>query len=215
MDVADEFAGTAGIVGVDDDEIVLHLDDDVVAVALGGVAEEKPDARGDFLGGEGIGLGGGGAGQGECGEREGGEPNRPDDCISILQSAIFEAHDLFIGVQRPLKRQKQSVARMGHRAASGFFSRCARLRGGPAFFGDLAAASNGEGVGGDIFCDAGTGADVGAVADGDGRDERGVTADEDALADAGDVLVDAVVVAGDGAGADVGCLRRCRRRRDR
>ena len=45
--------------------------------------------------------------------------------------------------------------------------------------------------------------DVGAIAHAHGRDERGIAADENALADGRRVLVDAVVVASDGAGADV------------
>ena len=71
-------------------------------------------------------------------------------------------------------------------------------------FGDLTATANGESVSGDVFGDAGAGTDVGSVAEADGSDKRGVTADEDAVADAGAVLGCAVVVAGDGAGADVG-----------
>ena len=47
-------------------------------------------------------------------------------------------------------------------------------------------------------------ADIGAVADLDRRDQRRVRADERALADVGAVLGRAVVVAGDGAGADIG-----------
>ena len=65
-------------------------------------------------------------------------------------------------------------------------------------------AADGQRVGGHIFGDAGACADIRAVADGDGRDQRGIAAHKDALADARDVLVHAVVVAGDGAGADIG-----------
>ena len=57
---------------------------------------------------------------------------------------------------------------------------------GPAFLGDLTAAADGQSVGGNVFGDAGAGADVGSVADSDGRDERGVAADEGAFADARD-----------------------------
>ena len=48
------------------------------------------------------------------------------------------------------------------------------------------------------------GADIGAVADLDRRHQRRVRADEGAVADIGAVLGDAVVIAGDGAGADIG-----------
>ena len=91
--------------------------------------------------------------------------------------------------------------------ASGLFRLAPGAAGcGPAFDVDLFGAADGEGVGGDVFGDAGTRADVGSIADGDGRDERGVAADERGLANARDVLVDAVVVAGDGSGADVGAF---------
>ncbi len=53
-----------------------------------------------------------------------------------------------------------------------------------------------------------SGGDVGVGLDGDGGDEGGVGADEDVVADGGVVLVDAVVVAGDGSGADVGAWLR-------
>ena len=76
-------------------------------------------------------------------------------------------------------------------------------RGDPALLGHLAAAAEGESIGRDVFGDAGAGGDVGTVADGDGSDEGGVRADEGAVADGGEVFVDAVVVAGDGARADV------------
>jgi len=67
----------------------------------------------------------------------------------------------------------------------------------------LAAAAQGEGAFGDVFGDAAACGYVGACADGDGGDQGGVGADEGAVADGGEVLVDAVVVAGDGACADV------------
>src|SRR5262245_12260991 len=76
--------------------------------------------------------------------------------------------------------------------------------GGVAFFVGLSGAADGEGGGGDVLGDGGGGGDVGAVADGDGGDELGVAADEDVFADAGLLLGVAVVVAEDGAGADVG-----------
>jgi hypothetical protein len=48
-------ARAAGEVGVDDDEVVLHLDDRVVGVALLHVAFAEPDAVGDLF--DGVGLG--------------------------------------------------------------------------------------------------------------------------------------------------------------
>jgi len=41
---SDELFGAGGVVGVNDDEVVRHLDDDGVGVAFGGVAEKEPDA---------------------------------------------------------------------------------------------------------------------------------------------------------------------------
>jgi len=67
----------------------------------------------------------------------------------------------------------------------------------------LAAAGDGERVGGDIVRDGGAGGDVGAIADADRGDEDGIAADEDAVADLGVIFGDAVVVTSDGAGADV------------
>ncbi len=68
----------------------------------------------------------------------------------------------------------------------------------------------------DVLGDDAARADIGAVADFDRGHERRVRADEGPLADLGPVLVEAVVVAEDGAGADVGpgadaCRRRGRR----
>ena len=65
------------------------------------------------------------------------------------------------------------------------------------------AAAQSQGVGGDVFGDAAACGYVGAALDGDGSDEGRVGAYEDAVADGGEVLVDAVVVAGDGSGAYV------------
>src|SRR5262249_28589615 len=65
----------------------------------------------------------------------------------------------------------------------------------------LAGAADGEGVFRRVLGDGAAGGDVGAAADDDGGDELGVGADEDVVADEGGVLVDAVVVAGDDAGA--------------
>jgi hypothetical protein len=47
VNVTDQFAGAAGIIGVDDDKVVLHLDHDVIAVAFRRIAGEKPDTVGN------------------------------------------------------------------------------------------------------------------------------------------------------------------------
>lgn len=48
-DEGEELVGAAGVVGVDDDEVVAHFDDDSVGVAVG-VAGEEPDAGSDEVG---------------------------------------------------------------------------------------------------------------------------------------------------------------------
>src|SRR5690606_24526680 len=68
----------------------------------------------------------------------------------------------------------------------------------------LLAARDAERVVGHVQREGGARADVGAVTDADGCDERGVRADERARADDGRVLLLAIIVAGDGARADVG-----------
>src|SRR5579885_2351375 len=76
------------------------------------------------------------------------------------------------------------------------------LHGGlPAFLGLLPHAGEGELAGRGVPGDGGTGADVGARTDGHRRHQGGVGTDESAVADSGDVLLHAVVVAGDDAGA--------------
>src|ERR1700730_15648512 len=75
--------------------------------------------------------------------------------------------------------------------------------GDPAGFGDLACAAQGQCSVGDVLGDAAASGDVGTGTDGDGGDRGGVGADEGAVADRRQVLVDAVVVAGDRAGANV------------
>ena len=67
----------------------------------------------------------------------------------------------------------------------------------------LHPASQRQRVGRHVLRDHRAGADVGAIADAHGRDQCSVAADEDASADGGGILVQAVVIAGDGAGADV------------
>src|ERR687891_1039677 len=69
----------------------------------------------------------------------------------------------------------------------------------------LPAARDAQAAGRHVAIDRAAGADHGALADGHRRDQRAVRADERAGADVGPVLAETVVVAGDGAGADV-CL---------
>src|SRR5579859_1314650 len=73
----------------------------------------------------------------------------------------------------------------------------------PAFEIALLAGGDGERARRHVFAHRRSRAHVGAFADGDGGDELGVGADEGAVLDDGLVLVHAVVVAGDGAAADV------------
>src|ERR1035437_546218 len=76
--------------------------------------------------------------------------------------------------------------------------------GYPALLGDLVGSGHGQRVGRHVPGDAGSGADVGSVSHRHRRNQGGVAAHEGAFADARHVLVDAVVVAGDDTGADVG-----------
>src|SRR5262249_39670028 len=64
-------------------------------------------------------------------------------------------------------------------------------------------AAHREGAGRHVLRHRGAGGDVGVVRHRDRRDELGVAADLHACADAREVLLEAVVVAGDGPGADV------------
>src|SRR5690606_6400024 len=63
---------------------------------------------------------------------------------------------------------------------------------------------------GDIGGDDGARRDIGAVADLDRRNQRGIGADKGTGADLGPVLGEAVVIAGDGAGADIGASTHAR-----
>ena len=80
---------------------------------------------------------------------------------------------------------------------------CVALDAGPLGFVDLPSAANGESVFGNIVGDARRCANVRAFAEFHRGHESGIAADEDAILDHRLVLVNAVVVAGDGAGADV------------
>ena len=75
--------------------------------------------------------------------------------------------------------------------------------GGPSFPLLLRAARQRQGIGRDVLGDDAARADIGALADLDRRHQRGVGADKGAGADLGAMLVEAVIVAGDGAGADI------------
>src|SRR5690606_16620360 len=75
---------------------------------------------------------------------------------------------------------------------------------GPAVAQDFAGAGDGERVAGDGSRDGAAGRDVSAVADGQRGDEGGIGADEDAAAYTRVLLVEAVVIGDDRAGADVG-----------
>src|SRR5215467_13375121 len=76
--------------------------------------------------------------------------------------------------------------------------------GSPAGFVDLALATDGERVGGNIVCDHRTGGDIGAVADANGSHQRSIAANKNTAADDGGIFGEAVIVAGDGSRADVG-----------
>src|SRR6185312_14433777 len=75
--------------------------------------------------------------------------------------------------------------------------------GGPALPFFLRAPGEGQRVGGDVLGDDAAGANIGALADLHRRDQRRIGADERAGANLGAMLVEAVIVAGDGTGADV------------
>src|ERR1700722_15526420 len=94
-----------------------------------------------------------------------------------------------------------SIARMRLLFAERFQSAQPRC---PTFLNDLPAARQRQGVGRYVFRDHRAGSDIGALADFDRRDQRRVRTDEGILADRRAMLVAAVVIAGDGAGADIG-----------
>src|SRR5712664_1809377 len=76
------------------------------------------------------------------------------------------------------------------------------LRSPPGFV-DLAAAGNSQSIRRHVFSNCRTCGDVCAVPDAHGRHQRGVAADEDFVPDRRWMLVEAVVIAGDRARADV------------
>src|SRR3984893_19074288 len=75
--------------------------------------------------------------------------------------------------------------------------------GDPAFLHDLLATLDGQRAGGDILGHHGAGGDERVRADGDSRHHATIAPDEGAVADRRLVLVDAVVVHDDHAGADI------------
>src|SRR6267142_5300988 len=77
---------------------------------------------------------------------------------------------------------------------------------GPAGFIGLTAACDSQGVRGNVVGDRGTRGDIGAIADSNGGNQRGITSDKNFVADVRREFVEAVVVAGDRASADV-CFR--------
>src|ERR1700730_11545103 len=74
---------------------------------------------------------------------------------------------------------------------------------GPTLFHDLARPAQGQRVRRHIFGDAGGSGDIGAFSDADRGDQNAVAAYEYAVFDDGLVLVYAVIVAGNGTGADI------------
>ena len=74
---------------------------------------------------------------------------------------------------------------------------------GPAGTLLLRAARERQRIGRDVLGDDAARSDIGALADLDRRHQRRVRADKGAGADLGAMLVEAVIVAGDGAGADI------------
>src|ERR1700685_947144 len=90
---------------------------------------------------------------------------------------------------------------MGLLFAQGFKRAQAR---GPTFLNHLSATADRQRLGRHILGDHRARAHIGAVADLARRPQRRVRADERVLADLGAVLGAAVVIAGDGAGTDIG-----------
>src|SRR5690606_25835168 len=74
---------------------------------------------------------------------------------------------------------------------------------GPALLVNLTGTADTESIWGNIPGNDRAGGNIGAVADLHRRDERRIGTDEGAVADFGLELVDAIVIAGDGAGTDI------------
>src|SRR5437879_1907051 len=74
---------------------------------------------------------------------------------------------------------------------------------GPACFISLTAARDSQGIRWDVFGDRGTRGDIGAIADSNRGNQRGIASDKNFVADVRRKFVEAVVVAGNRAGADV------------
>src|SRR6266498_1345017 len=74
---------------------------------------------------------------------------------------------------------------------------------GPTLDRPLLGALDGKGVGRDVLGDRRTGGRLSPVTDRQGGNQHGIRSDEGAVADAGAVLLDPVVVHEHGAGADV------------
>src|SRR5580765_1307990 len=85
----------------------------------------------------------------------------------------------------------------GRCEASPFFSR-------PALFGGLPSSSNSERVRGNILGNCRTRRDIRAVANSYRRHQHRIAADEDAIPNGRLVFVDAVIVAGNCTGSDIG-----------
>src|ERR1035437_3755237 len=73
----------------------------------------------------------------------------------------------------------------------------------PAFFGDLSAAPQRQCIGGNVFRNARSRADIGALSDSNGSHQRGIASNERAVFNRRAVLIHAIIIAGDGARPDV------------
>src|SRR6478752_6662736 len=80
----------------------------------------------------------------------------------------------------------------------------------PAFLNCLFDARDSQRTSWNILGYYRPGANVSAIADLDRRDQRGIRTDEGTFADIGAVLGDAIIIAGDGAGANIGSLAHTR-----
>src|SRR6266436_7532301 len=102
----------------------------------------------------------------------------------------------------------RSTPRLALRFLRGFFwffgsRQFTSLLGGPAWFVDLAAAGNSQSIRRHVLRDGRTCGDVGAIPDAHGRDQGSIAADENFAPDRRRILVEAVVIAGNRARADI------------